>query len=364
MKTAFVLWTGALGGTEALWVDLVERANDDGHEATLLVVTGAGPLEERLSRRNVPYVELGFRTPRAAVSSPRRLGSALRSLGTDGAVLATTGLLPMLCRLSGYRGSLVAVEHGGLLNLSQSTAHTRVRRRLVRRLGRRQIDAEVGVSVHMLKRLRNGDEARLSVCIPNGVDLRRFRPVEARERRPETVFGWAGRMVAGKGLDVLLEAVAVAESSEITLLLAGDGPERPGLERLASDLAVSDRIKMLGRVQEPERFWRQCDVGVACSDGWEESFGLAAIEASASGLPVIASNHGALAEVIVDGVTGTLTARGDARDLARAMVRYHSDPGLRDAHGRSGHVHVRDHYSLESCLESYLGLLQRLNSRR
>lgn len=362
MKTAFVLWAGALGGTEALWVDLVERANESGHEAVLVIVTNAGPLQDRLLSRDLPFIELGFRTARAALRAPRNLGRTLSTCGGDGVVLATTGLLPALCRAGRFRGPLVAVEHGGLLNVGQAPAHVRLRKRLTRRFGRHMIDAEVGVSRHMLERLRNGDEAALTVCIPNGVDLRRFRPSHSNAPRDQTTVGWAGRMIPGKGLDVLIQALALTESSEIRLLLAGDGPQRTGLRELAHKLGVADRVQMLGPVQATELFWHQCDIGVAPSDGWEESFGIAPIEASASGLPVIASNHGALAEVVLDGVTGRLTVRGDAHDLASAMLEYHRDPSLRAAHGKAGLAHVRNRYSLDACLNAYLELLRSVSS--
>jgi len=356
MRIAWVLWRGALGGAEALAVDLVDVARRHGHDVTLAVVTDAGVLAERLRDRAVPTLEWGAATERTLVRRARSFARVLAEVAPDGIVVPTTGLLPLVLRLGGYRSRIVAVEHGDLLQFPSLPMAVRLRKRAMRKLGRSAVSVEVGVSRYMLSRLRDGDEARRTVCIPNGVDVSRFTPRRHVDSPAEPItLGWAGRMIPGKGIDVLLRALPMVEAP-VHCRLAGDGPEKAALQRLCAELQLG-QVSFVGRVRHPERFWAACDVGVAPSDTFIESFGIAPVEAGAAGLPVIASANGAYPEVVADGATGTVVAPGDAEGLARAIAAYVRDPALRAEHGAAARTRVEMLYSLEQCLAGYLAVL-------
>jgi len=106
----------------------------------------------------------------------------------------------------------------------------------------------------------------------------------------------------------------------MTALIAGDGPERGSLEALAKRLRIADRVAFVGLQTDMPCFWRQCDVAVVPSHAPHvESFGLVAVEAMASGLPVVASRNGALPEIVVDSRTGTIVPEADPMVLAAAL---------------------------------------------
>lgn len=143
------------------------------------------------------------------------------------------------------------------------------------------------------------------------------------------VVGFAGRLDAAKGVDVLLRALALDES--LRARVCGDGPERAGLEALAQTLGVSDRVEILGAV-EPERlpaFYRSLDVLAVPSlttTSWVEQFGRVALEGMACGIPVVVSDSGALPEVV--GEAALVVPEGQPADLAKALAEAGRDTDL------------------------------------
>jgi glycosyltransferase involved in cell wall biosynthesis len=108
-------------------------------------------------------------------------------------------------------------------------------------------------------------------------------------------------------------------------------------------------------------FWSACDIGVAPNTTLVESFGLAAAEASAAGIPVVASRIGGVPEVVEDGVTGTLTQPGDTAALSEAIAAYSKDAGLRGMHGEAGRARVEAMFSIERNVTDYLDLISSLD---
>jgi N-acetyl-alpha-D-glucosaminyl L-malate synthase BshA len=99
------------------------------------------------------------------------------------------------------------------------------------------------------------------------------------------------------------------------LLLIGDGPERSVAESMARDLAISDAVRFLGKLEAVEEVLSVADLFLMPSE--KESFGLAALEAMACEVPVISSNTGGLPELQVQGVTGFMSNVGDVEDMTR-----------------------------------------------
>src|SRR6478735_2588013 len=154
-----------------------------------------------------------------------------------------------------------------------------------------------------------------------GTDLTAFTPpAYADTPREVPVVGFAGRLDAAKGADVLLRAAALEPA--VRVRLAGDGPERHALVDLAERLGIADRVELLGALA-PEAltdFYRSLDVLVVPSlttPSWVEQFGRVALEAMACGIPVVVSDSGALPEVV--GEAALVVAEGDVAELAKAI---------------------------------------------
>jgi N-acetyl-alpha-D-glucosaminyl L-malate synthase BshA len=126
--------------------------------------------------------------------------------------------------------------------------------------------------------------------------------------------------------DVLHVFDRVRKKIPAKLLLIGDGPERNNIERLCRELGTCDDIKILGKVVNPEQHLILGDLFLLPSE--TESFGLSALEAMASRVPVISTNTGGLPEVNIHGVTGFLSNVGDVEDMARNCMKLLSDDHL------------------------------------
>lgn len=100
--------------------------------------------------------------------------------------------------------------------------------------------------------------------------------------------------------------------------MVGDGPERFGLEELCAQLGLCDRVVFIGKVRETQEVLEISDLFVLPSE--TESFGLAALEAMAMGVPVISSNTGGIPEVNINGETGFMSEVGDVEDMAKNAI--------------------------------------------
>jgi glycosyltransferase involved in cell wall biosynthesis len=164
-----------------------------------------------------------------------------------------------------------------------------------------------------------------------------------REHRQDgvLVIGQTGRMEENKGFADSVAAFALvhARGHAVELVLVGDGKDRGRVEALASELGVRDSVRFTGWQRDALSFLREFDVFIHPSR--DEPFGLAVLEASGIGLPVVAYDDGGVPEIITDGETGLLTPVGDVDALASALEKMLSDPALRTRMGTAGQERVR-----------------------
>ena len=195
---------------------------------------------------------------------------------------------------------------------------------------------------------RYAPAGRPVTVVPYGVDLRQFQP-GPREAGSEVVIGAVARLSKEKGLRYLLEAFAMVAGRypQARLVLAGDGPERRRLERLSARLGVAERVRFLGEVPHEQVPAVLQGFDVFAMPSTYEGFGVAALEAEAMEVPVVASNVHGIPDVVVDGETGLLVPPRDRQALASALERLLSDSDLRRRLGQAGRAFVAEHYSWE-----------------
>jgi glycosyltransferase involved in cell wall biosynthesis len=184
--------------------------------------------------------------------------------------------------------------------------------------------------------LHPADGAPDVAILPNGLDLEAWRvPRTERDARPEgpaVHVVAAARFAPRKRMLPLLTAVADAAGrlpdDALFVTLAGDGPERAAALRFVEERGLRDFVSLPGRLTSTElkRLYARADVFAAPSP--EEAFGIAALEAQAAGLAVIAHAESGVAERVADGGTGLLVP-GDGA-LAPALMRLATEPGLLD----------------------------------
>jgi glycosyltransferase involved in cell wall biosynthesis len=192
--------------------------------------------------------------------------------------------------------------------------------------------------------------ARGSV-IYNGVRLEDFNGVEPY-RHPRPYILGIGRHVKQKGFDVLIEAFAASGLGSYDLTLAGDGPERADLEKLAQKMLIEARVKFIGRADRATAvgLFRGCEFFVLPSR--QEPLGIVNLEAMAAGKAVIASRTGGVPEIVTDGETGLLVPPGDAAALAGALRRLTGDTALRECLADGGRERVKA-FAWEAIAGSY-----------
>ncbi|MBA2564610.1 MAG: glycosyltransferase family 4 protein [Gemmatimonadetes bacterium] len=205
-----------------------------------------------------------------------------------------------------------------------------------------------------------GMEQRVRVVHP-GADPERFRPgdegvAELRERHgleEARVVLTVARLESRKGIDRTLEAISVlgAAFSDLVYVVAGEGPQSEALARRSSAPDLAGRIRFLGHVPDAElpAWYRMAEVFLLPSRrelGDEvEGFGIAALEASASGVPVIGGRSGGVPEAVAEDRTGLLVEPRDPRSIASALRRLLTDTGLAARLGRGGREAVLRHFN-------------------
>lgn len=206
--------------------------------------------------------------------------------------------------------------------------------------------------------------------IPNFVDTDAYRPAEGTARpRLEAMFGpslgdapvlvHVSNLRPVKRAELVVEAFArVVARRPARLLLIGDGPERGRVQALLRQHGLQDQARLPGSLSQVADVLRECSAFLLPSDS--EGFGLAALEALASGVPVVASAVGGLPEVIRDGQTGALVPPGDGPALARATLAILDDPRRRDAMSRAARADVLARFRLAPAVDRYEALYARL----
>lgn len=199
--------------------------------------------------------------------------------------------------------------------------------------------------------------------LPHGVDLGRFHAGEARTTGALRLLA-VGRLVEKKGFTVLIEAIARL-THPVSLRIVGEGPEREEIERRVAALGLADRIELVGRRTHddlPAEFrWADAVVVPSIVDSRGDRDGLpnVVLEALASGRPVVASDAGAIAAAVRDGVSGLLVPPGAPKALAAAIDRLAADPAMRERLGRTGRSLVADEYDRDRQTARFIATLER-----
>lgn len=204
---------------------------------------------------------------------------------------------------------------------------------------------------------RAGWRGRTAVIPQVGVSPERYRPdavlrAQTRARlgiAPDAfVAGYAGRLVAEKGVDLLLAAAAGFD--DVHVLVIGDGPERQRLGEQALAGGIATRTHFAGAIESTDMpaWLNALDVLVLPSRttrGWSEQFGRVLVEAMACGVPVVGARSGEVAAVIAD--AGVTFPEGDVAAIRAHLTQLRGSPELRARLGESGRTRALEHFTNE-----------------
>lgn len=207
----------------------------------------------------------------------------------------------------------------------------------------------------------DGHGQRVKV-VPLGTDPAHFRPgIDATELRhrlglPDGEARWlvtVARLEPHKGVDTVIRALpAILERvPQARYAVAGSGPEREHLEKLARQTGVGDKVRFLGQVDDRDlpALYNTAAVYVGASRRAArigvEGFGISLVEASACGLPVVAGDSGGVADAVRNGETGLLVPPEEPAAFADAITRLLAEPGLAARFGAAGRRAVESYFN-------------------
>jgi glycosyltransferase involved in cell wall biosynthesis len=371
VELAIVMDTTAVGGAENVVLATCAAFDDSRVRARLVCLREEGPLADDFRRAGVPVTALG-RTGRFDLRTVPRLVRALR--GADAVLVshhhrASLVLARVAGRLAGVRHAVVAAHDMGLVHLGGRVlpAATVATLRWVDALvllapsqGRYLHDQE-GVGRRPWSRTRE-------VVVPNGIAVPPPVADGARAAARTTlalpddafVVGVVARLSAQKAHHVLLEAFVAVRAAVpgARLVVVGEGERRAELEQLARDLGLADAVLFTGVRRDVADLLPGLDVLALSSV--HEAAPLVVIEAMAAGLPVVATECGALRDMVDDPDQGRLVPVGDRRALAEALVGLARDPDERRRAGTAARRRAERDFDVTVTARGYEDLLARV----
>jgi glycosyltransferase involved in cell wall biosynthesis len=356
MKVLEVMASGERGGGADHLLTLLPALRTLGVECEA-GVSENGPLAERLELRGFRVHRLSLMGSRVDPRIPYQLARLVREVGSDlvhwhGTRAAFFGALALRLARGRARGEgvppAVYTVHGVSYRQGHSVAGTSLGRALFRRAeriacaGARRVISVSATDLTDLERRRFVAPGQ-GRHLPNAVDLTRFtsgdrRAARARIGIPEEAFvvGTVSRLVPQKTVGDLVEAVA--RVPQVTLAVAGDGPDRATVERRIRALGVGDRVRLLGARDDVPELLPAFDL-FALSSRWEGE-PIALLEAMAAGLPCVATAAGGVREVLAGGEVGVLVPVGDPAAMASAIESLRTDPERRARLALAGRARV------------------------
>lgn len=312
------------GGAERVWSTLADGFARRGDEVVLAVdADGERP---RLTAPNPPrVVVLGESHLRATL----RLRDLLREVRPDVALAAISGSCVKLvaaAMLAGTDTPLVVSYHGfqeyrtGRLAKLAYWGMPVMNRRAARIVAvsdglHRELIERWGADPTKTRRLYNPATIDFDAAADSAGDL---------ATRPNLLLA-AGRLSPEKGVEVAIDALARVRHADARLLIAGDGPERPRLEKRVNDLGLGERVEFLGQVADMRPLYRRARLLVVPSR--TEAFGMVVVEALAHGLPIVATACTGPTEILDGGRYGRLVPIDDAAQMAIGIDLGLDDPG-------------------------------------
>jgi phosphatidylinositol alpha-1,6-mannosyltransferase len=283
---------------------------------------------------------------------------------------APLGLMAPALRRAGAR-RLVATTHGHEAGWAQLPGS----RQLLRRIGE-GTDTITHLGEYTRSRIAAALTPRAAarmVQLPPGVDEKTFHPASGGDEiraglgltdRPVVVC--VSRLVPRKGQDTLIQAMPriLRAVPEAVLLIVGDGPYRRDLERLAAETGVAASVRFTGAVP-----WEELPAHYGAGDVFAmpcrtrrggldiEGLGIVYLEASATGLPVVAGDSGGAPDAVLDGETGWVVRGGSAEETAERIVTLLRDPGLRRRMGERGRAWVEERWRWDALADRLTTLL-------
>lgn len=362
------------GGLESLMVERINRMPADAYRHAIVCLTSYTDFSKKITRPNVELFALN-KQPGLSLGLHTTLWKLLRKLRP--AVLHTYNLAAIEYALVAMLAGVPARINGTHGRDASDPNGTNRKHNFLRKMMVPFYDCCYSNSADMLDWNRRviGVPHNKSRLLANGIDSDKFHPRALAHERSDSLFGLecivigtVGRIQDVKDHLGLLDAFITlrertpALQKRLRLAIVGDGPLLPALRAKAEQAGIGDMVWLPGTRTDIADILRTFDV-FAMSSIAEGTPG-AALEAMATGLPVVGTRVGGIPELIDDGVTGLLVAPSDPAAMAAALGRYVNDPKLGAQHGAAGRKRVQSKYSMTAMVAGYKSLYDSLCERK
>lgn len=341
--------TIASGGVEQTRLTLIRGLDRKVFEHKIVCTWAGGPIAEALKNEGVELIVVGpFKHP-FQLQKHRKVLSVIKSFKphiVHGAIFEGMAMAAIGGRIGGV--PVVILEE------TSEPVTRSVKAIWLQRIFVRLADKIIGISPAVVKYLT--EKARLPsnkiLLVNNGVQMPRdYEKARVEKIRVDLgiadgdfVIGSVGRIYNEvKRFSDILEAIKLLNRTDVKFLLVGDGPDLSELSETAIALGLERNFIPVGYQENPSYYYRIMDV--FCLPSAHEGFGLVAAEAMLHRLPVIASNVGGLADIVVDGITGLLIPPYSPKAISEKILILLGDSKMREDMGNRGYARAKENYS-------------------
>ncbi|MEE9133561.1 MAG: glycosyltransferase [Gemmatimonadota bacterium] len=368
-RVAFVVNNTSFGGDERTVLHLVSGLPRGSYEVAVACSLG-GALVDRLHDMGVPVLAWAA-GQRPRFSAPFSLAREFKRYRPD--IVHGLGGGELLARIAARlaRVPIIVSSGAALVGVGEGFGWTRGQQRLLGRATAGFVERYVALNRASADALTDRYRVAPSrvVVIPNGIEIERFDPTQARRGVWRARFGvpdgavlvgGIGRLSPEKGFRDLLRAFASEESDEVWLVIAGDGPDWEELQALVEVFGLKDRVLLPGFVKDVPELLADIDIFVLPS--LVENHPLVLLEAMAMARPVVAADISGVGDTVDDGVDGRLVAAGDVPALAEAIRMFIREPAAARRCGRNARRKIEREYTVERMVRRTAVLYQELLS--
>jgi len=365
-----------VGGAELLLLSIFRHFDPAVVRPKVICLREAGELADEFRSAGFEVGTLD-RSGRFDLRTVPRLVRCFRRDGTDAVLVmhhhrASHTLGRIAARLARVSANLIAVHDMGLTQIGRRClprytvetlflSHALV---LLAPSQGRYLQREEGVGRFPWRRIPE-------TVIWNGIEIPPATSVSDRSRARQElrlaaddfIVGIVARLTDQKAHHVLFEAVRLLIPAHpcLRLVVVGDGRRGEELRELAVQLGIADQIRFVGQRRDVPALLPAFDV--SCLSSMHEGAPIAVIESMAAGVPVVATDCGALRDMVADGEEGFIIPVGDAAALAGRLAALAADPALRASQGRRCRRRAEREYSIEGTVAGYQRLLTSLVAR-
>ena len=342
--------SGRAGGIESLLRDYVEYSR---HENLFLFAWAGGPVAEQIEAGGSPVIVMD-KQKQGTRAVCKRILELCDTERVD--VIVAHHAAPMLrlaamaAKLRSPRIKVICYAHSNAFELCDGRRKKGLAlRKWIYRTTFLRADAAVAISNSVKDSLVEylGLPGSRITVIYNGAILERFH--RGRTEGGKTLrLIYVGRLIEEKGVQTILTAFARLKDVDCRLRIVGDGDYREALQTLVKTLDIEDRVEFLGTRTDVPELLADSDVFVHLPD-CAEGFGIAVVEAMASGLICVCGDRGALPEIVEDGVSGFLVKNNDPERLAEIVRAIAGNPNSEQYEAiRANAVTAAGHFSIEA----------------